>query len=110
MKRGEIWTAAGTGYATKPRPVIIIQDDYYNDSKLGSVLVIPVTSKGVNAPTFRVSLSPGDQTGLFEDSYAMVDKTLAVPKDKLGNKLGAVANKDLKEIERVLLLIFGLAR
>ena len=28
MKRGEIWTmAGGSGYASKPRPVVIVQDD-----------------------------------------------------------------------------------
>ena len=31
MKRGEIWTAAaGSGYAGKPRPVVIIQDDRFD--------------------------------------------------------------------------------
>ena len=31
MKRGDIWTAAGgSGYAGKPKPVVIIQDDHFD--------------------------------------------------------------------------------
>ena len=31
MKRGEIWSvAAGKGYAGKPRPVVILQDDRFD--------------------------------------------------------------------------------
>ena len=30
MKRGEIWTmAGGSGYASKARPVVIVQDDAF---------------------------------------------------------------------------------
>ena len=30
MKRGELWTTAdGSGYASKPRPVVIVQDDAF---------------------------------------------------------------------------------
>jgi len=33
MKRGEIWTmAGGPGYASKPRPVVIIQDDAFDET------------------------------------------------------------------------------
>jgi mRNA-degrading endonuclease toxin of MazEF toxin-antitoxin module len=30
VKRGEIWTAAGGVYASKPRPSLIIQDDRFD--------------------------------------------------------------------------------
>ena len=30
MKRGELWTmAGGPGYASKPQPVLIVQDDAF---------------------------------------------------------------------------------
>jgi mRNA interferase MazF len=33
VKRGEIWTmAGGPGYATKPRPAVIIQDDGFSET------------------------------------------------------------------------------
>ena len=36
MKRGEVWTAAaGSGYAGKPRPVVIIQDDPLSGRRAG---------------------------------------------------------------------------
>ena len=30
MKRGKVWTASGTGYAGKPRPSVIVQDDRFD--------------------------------------------------------------------------------
>ena len=30
MKRGEIWTVSGAGYAGKPRPAVIVQDDRFD--------------------------------------------------------------------------------
>ncbi|MGB6767104.1 MAG: type II toxin-antitoxin system PemK/MazF family toxin, partial [Methyloceanibacter sp.] len=30
MKRGEVWTIAGEGYAGKPRPAVIVQDDRFD--------------------------------------------------------------------------------
>ncbi|WP_082724117.1 type II toxin-antitoxin system PemK/MazF family toxin [Arthrobacter woluwensis] len=38
--RGEIWTVAGGGYAPKPRPALIIQDDRFRD--VGSLTVVPL--------------------------------------------------------------------
>ena len=31
MKRGEIWTLRDDNYASKARPVVIVQNDDYND-------------------------------------------------------------------------------
>lgn len=30
MKRGEIWTVSANGYAGKPRPAVILQDDLFD--------------------------------------------------------------------------------
>ncbi|MEJ0048614.1 MAG: type II toxin-antitoxin system PemK/MazF family toxin [Rhodospirillales bacterium] len=42
MKRGEIWTVSGAaGYAGKPRPAVIVQDDHFDATN--SVTVCPFT-------------------------------------------------------------------
>jgi len=42
MRRGELWTAAaGAGYAGKPRPVAIVQDDRFDLTD--SVTICPLT-------------------------------------------------------------------
>lgn len=37
MKRGEIWTLRDTSYATKARPVVVVQNDVVNS--FGSVVL-----------------------------------------------------------------------
>ncbi len=57
MKRGEIWTVAGgKGYAGKPRPVVILQDDRFD--KTGSITVCAFTSDPTEAPLFRLPVGP----------------------------------------------------
>ena len=51
MKRGEIWTmAGGSGYAGKPRPVLIVQDDAF--AERDSVTVCLITTDPADLPVF----------------------------------------------------------
>ena len=61
-------------HASKPRPVVIVQDDLF-DSTL-SVVVAPMTSRLVDAPLMRIRIrGDGDAiSGLERDSDVMVDK------------------------------------
>ena len=57
MKRGELWTmAGGPGYASKPRPSVIIQDDGFSETL--SIAVCPLTSEPVEAPILRLLVEP----------------------------------------------------
>lgn len=50
MKRGEISTAAaGSGYAGKPRPVVIVQDDLFVGT--ASVTICAFTTDPTDAPS-----------------------------------------------------------
>ena len=43
MKRGELWTLAGSGpYSSKPRPVVVVQDSLFDATD--SITVCPLTS------------------------------------------------------------------
>ncbi len=51
MKRGEIWTmAGGPGYASNPRPVLIVQDDAF--AARNSVTECLITSAAADPPVF----------------------------------------------------------
>ena len=52
MRRGEIWTGAGAGYAGKPRPMLIVQDDRFAET--GSVTVCAFTTDPTEAPLLRL--------------------------------------------------------
>ena len=109
MKRGEIWTmAGGPGYASKPRPVVIIQDDGFSETL--SIAVCPLTSEPVEAPILRLLVEPTPENGLRNTSRLMVDKVTTVPKSRLGQRIGCLADDDLLRLNRSLLVFLGLAR
>ena len=67
MKRGEIWSmAGGPGYASKPRPAVIIQDDGFTETL--SIAVCPLTSHPIEAPMLRIQVEPSPENGLRASS------------------------------------------
>lgn len=108
MRRAEIWTAAaGSGYAGKPRPVVIIQDDRFDATD--SVTVCALTTDPVDAPLIRLRVIPDDQNGLQIASSLMVDKITTVPRSKLGRRVGRLADEDMVRLGRAIVVFFGLA-
>ncbi|MCP4964999.1 MAG: type II toxin-antitoxin system PemK/MazF family toxin [bacterium] len=108
MRRSEVWTAAaGTGYAGKPRPVVIIQDDRFDATD--SVTVCAVTTDPTEAPLIRLPIVPDGQNGLREASSLMVDKITTVPRSKLGEHIGRLSDQDMVRLMRAIVVFFGLA-
>ncbi len=108
MKRGDIWTAsAGSGYAGKPRPVVIVQDDRFDAT--ASVTVCAVTTDPTDAPLLRLLIEAGEVTGIRESSRLMIDKITTVPRSKLGERVGELGDDDMIRLSRALVVFLGLA-
>ena len=108
MRRGEVWTVAGAGdYAGKPRPVVIVQDDSFEG--LEWLVVCPFTSDTTEAPLFRLPVEPDARNGLRATCRVMVDKITAVPKSKIGQRIGSLNAADLVRLNRLMLVFLGLA-
>lgn len=108
MKRGEIWTAsAGSGYAGKPRPVVILQDDLFDVTN--SVTICAFTTDAIDAPLLRITVSANETTGIRETSQVMVDKITTVPRSKLGQKIGQLSDTDMMRLSRSVAVFLGLA-
>ena len=108
MKRSEIWTASGgSGYAGKPRPVVIVQDDRFDAT--ASVTVCAFTSDPTDAPLIRLRVEPDTGNGLTTTSRLMVDKVTTVPRDKLGDRIGSLSDKDMVRFGRAVVVFLGLA-
>ena len=88
MRRGDVWTVAGAaGYAGKPRPAVIVQqDDAFDDTS--SITLCPLTSDPTDAPLIRLAILPTETNGLKEPSRIMADKITTVPKTRLGDRIG----------------------
>ena len=107
MKRGEVWTVAGSGaYAGKPRPVVILQDDRFDATK--SITVCGVTTDPTEAPLFRLPVAPSAVNGLRADCRLMVDKITTVPKSKIGARIGRLADDDIVRLNRAVVVFLGI--
>jgi mRNA interferase MazF len=108
MRRGEIWTVAGgKDYAGKPRPAVVVQDDSFDSTR--SVTICTFTTDPTEAPLFRILVEPNEQNGLRASSRLMVDKLTTVPKDKLGDRVGQLADEDVLRLNQAMLVFLGLA-
>lgn len=110
MNRGEIWTVAGGVYATKPRPVVILQDDLFDATS--SVTVAPMSGTLLDAPLMRIRISGGDGriSGLDHDSDVMIDKLTTVKRSHVRTRVGRLTAEQVLEAERAMMAFLGLAR
>ena len=100
--------AGGFGYASKPRPVLIVQDDAF--AERDSVTVCLITTDPADLPVFRIPVEPTADNGLRVASRLMVDKVTTVQRSRLGHRIGQLADDDLLRLNRSLLVFLGLAR
>ncbi len=108
MKRGEIWTAAGgKDYASKPRPVVVVQDDSFDATD--SITICAFTTDETDAPLFRLSVQPNERNGLRAPCRLMVDKITTVPKTKVGARVGRLDDEDILRLNQAVLVFLGLA-
>lgn len=108
MRRGEVWTVSGgQDNAGKPCPAVILQDDRFDATP--SITLCALTTDTTEAPLFRLPVAPTDGNGLKRVSKLMVDKITTVPKTKLGDRIGKLADEDMARLNRAVLVFLGLA-
>lgn len=106
MRRGEVWTAAARGYGSKPRPVVIVQAEGIDD--YDSVVLCLLTSFDSTSLPFRVRVDPSPTNGLTRTSWVMSEKVLAIPKSRLGHRIGVLEDDILEEVADNLRRLLGL--
>ncbi|WP_142781665.1 type II toxin-antitoxin system PemK/MazF family toxin [Agrobacterium sp. T29] len=108
MRRGDIWTVAGSqDYAGKPRPFVIVQDDSFDGTD--SITICVFTSDATDAPLFRPPMEPNERNGLRAVSRLMVDKVTTVPKSKIGVQVGRLDDEDIVRLNQAMMVFLGLA-
>ena len=107
MKRGDIVTVAVAGDYGKPRPAVIIQSDWLDDTD--SVLVCLLTTTPRDTPLYRLPVIPTPSSGLREPSQIMVDKIMAVRRDRCGSAIGRLGEAEIVSLGRMLALVVGIA-
>lgn len=107
MRRGDlVFVSAARDYG-KPRPALVIQSDWLKATD--SVLVALLTSELVDAPLYRLLVKPRDANGLRAPSQVMVDKIVAMPREKCGKVIGRIDEGELIALNHMLSVIVGIA-
>ncbi len=94
LSHGEIWWAdLGEPVGSAPgfrRPVLIVQGDALNRSRIATVVCVPLTSnlQWASAPG-NVTLS-GKDTGLPKESVANVSQVVTLDKRTLSDRVGKI--------------------
>jgi mRNA interferase MazF len=109
---GQVWWAElPEPKASEPgfrRPVVIVQSDVFNKSRIGTVVVIAITSN------LRLADAPGNvklaksKTGLDRDSVANISQILTLDKQFLSEQIGLLDTLTVQQIDEGLALVLGL--
>ena len=112
MHRGEVWWVDfGLPFGSEPgyrRPAVIVQADTFNKSRLGTVLLVPLTR------TLQWAKAPGSvllrpkQTGLKHPSVANVSHVTVSDRRRLIERAGSLPNLALSRLDEGLRQVLGL--
>jgi mRNA interferase MazF len=108
MRRGEVVAVAVSGDYGKPRPAVIVQTDAFPDDH-PSIVVCQMTSRMIDAADFRVTIEPSTENGLRARSQVMADKPVTVRRERIGRRIGRLANEDIVRLNTALAFVIGLA-
>jgi mRNA interferase MazF len=112
MKRGEIWwaslpapTGSGPGFR---RPVVIVQSNPFNQSRIATVVAAIVTSNVAlaDAPG-NVRVAKGE-SGLKKPSVVNVSQLVTLDRELLTQRVRALPADTMRAIDEGLRLVLGL--
>ena len=112
IPRGSIcWTDLGPVRGSKPakaRPVLVVQDDAFNASRLSTVLVAVLTSNTGQAAVPGNVFIPKASSGLNKDSVVNVTALVTLDKVDLDPPIGRLPEALLSAVDEGLRLALGL--
>ena len=112
VTRREVWWAdLGDPRASEPgyrRPVLVVQADAFNRSRLRTVIGVALTSntRYLDAPG-NVLLPPA-RTGLPRDSVANVTQLVTLDEDYLIERSGQISRRLMRHVDAGLRLVLDL--
>lgn len=112
IRRGDIyWADLGEASGSRPakrRPVIVIQSQPYNSSRLATVVAAVITSNtGLATMPGNVFL-PAVATGLSRDSVVNVTALVTLNKADLDSHIGRTPDELLRDVDRGLRRVLDL--
>ena len=112
MERGEVWwaslpdpTASEPGFR---RPILIIQADTFNRSRIHTLIAVVLTSNLRLAEAPGNVLMPSYETGLPKDSVANTSQVITVDRSFLTEKCGKLPSCLVRAVDDGLRLVLSL--
>jgi len=113
VRRGEVWWAdLGEPAGSEPgyrHPVVVVQEDELNRSRLATTVVALLTSNLRRAEASGNVLCPARATGLPKDSVVNVSQLATVDKAALVERVGALPPRLMRRVDDGLRLALALA-
>ena len=112
IRRGEVWwaelpepAASEPGYR---RPVLVVQSDAFNRSRIGTVVAAVLTSNlGLSRAPGNVPVA-AEEAGLPRDSVVNVSQIVTLDKTFLAERAGALGSHAMLAVEDGLRTALGL--
>jgi mRNA interferase MazF len=112
MTRGEIWWVDyGIPYGSEPgyrRPVIIIQNDFFNNSKINTTIAVPLSTNLLLGDVPGNILINKEDSKLTKDSVILVSQIGVIDKERLKEKVSKINRQKMEEIENNIMFILGI--
>ena len=107
MNRGDLVVVSAPGDYGKPRPALVVQSDLFNATH-ASVVVCLITTDLTDAPLIRLDVDATPENGLKQRSQIMIDKVVALRRERMGARIGQLDADTLVRVNRSLALFLGL--
>lgn len=111
VTQGETWwaslpepTGSGPGFR---RPVVVVQSDHLNRSRIATVVCVPLTSNLTWADAPGNVLLSSKLTGLPKDSVANASQIVALDRQCLGDRVGKLPAKKLALVMNGIDVVLG---
>jgi mRNA interferase MazF len=89
------------------RPVVVVQGDAFNASRIATVIVVPLTSDVRWAAAPGNVLLPAARTDLPKDSVANVSQVVAIDRALLSEQVGQLGESDVASILAGIDIVLG---
>jgi len=114
MTRGELWWADfGIPFGSEPgykRPVLIIQNDFFNKSKINTTIVIPLTTNLLLADAPGNILISKSESKLKKDSVITISQIEVIDRQRLIEKITKIDRSIIEKVENNILFVLGIIR
>ena len=112
MTRGELWWidlgipfGSETGYR---RPVIIVQNDFFNRSQINTTIIVPLSTNLLLAEAPGNVLITKRESKLTKDSVIVLSQIKVVDRGRLIEKISKIDITIMRRIEDNIMFVLGI--